>query len=515
MKTQRFAGEQAPLMEAPRNPNEPLLPGTEILGGKYVVVRMLGQGGMGFVVAARHKALGRVDAIKFLLPQFVTHGEISKRFEREAQSVANLKSPHVAQVFDFGVTEFGEPYIVMEFLKGRDLKAELRRGPLPIADAVDYVLQACEALIEAHENGIVHRDLKPANLFLAETKNGESCLKVLDFGIAKVIDDDPVTEITAEGGNGGFLGTIPYMSPEHLKTPGKVDQRTDIWSLGVVAYELLTKEKPFNGLTKLDLVSKIIDRDEHPEPPSKYCPALPPAIEMVIGRCLAKDRDARYQTVKEFAAALRQAACIPEPPPMRQKMNSITTESPVELLLAEEAKTQESTQGKTQAAYTMTNPAPSRRSQWAKLGFAGAGAMTMSGVVVGLVLALVGGNEAPGVRKAQAGVGAAVSAVPTPLVPVEPSALAVAQAPRRKAVQLVEVGKGNGAGTGGAVTPGSTQARPDEASVRRASTVTPTSSVMTPQKPPTGTEKKKESSETNRKALPSEAPAELPPDPWN
>jgi serine/threonine-protein kinase len=239
MKTQRFEGEQLPLMESPRNPNEPLQPGTEILGGKYIVERKLGEGGMGVVVAARHKGLGRLDAVKFLLPQLITHTEIVARFKREAQSVAKLTSPHVARVYDSNFDNSDEPYIVMEYLEGRDLKSVLRGGPLPIDDAVDYLLQVCHALAEAHENRIVHRDLKPANLFLTHPKNGLPLVKVLDFGIARVMDAEAVTDITVEDGKGGFLGTIPSMSPEHLRGACKVDPRTAMWALGVITYEVV------------------------------------------------------------------------------------------------------------------------------------------------------------------------------------------------------------------------------------------------------------------------------------
>ena len=324
MNGQRFAGERMAATQAHGRRKDPLVAGTEILGGKYVVERTLGAGGMGVVVAARHKALGRRDAIKFLLPQFVTNRELLERFKREAQAAGNLESPHVAHVRDAGFTESGEPYIAMEYLEGRDLKTVLQEGPLPIDVTVEYLLQVCHALAEAHANRIVHRDLKPANLFLAVPKNGAPYVKVLDFGIAKMLDAEPVTEICTDEGKAGFLGTVPYMSPEHLRGAKTVDYRTDIWALGVIAYELLTCKKPFHASNKLDLVSKILSKEEHPAPPSLYRRDLPPAIEMVIGRCLAKDRDLRYQTVREFENALRQAAGIPAPPPMRASMPLIS-----------------------------------------------------------------------------------------------------------------------------------------------------------------------------------------------
>jgi len=430
-------------MGPPKAPNAPLSAGSLILGGKYVVEGILGKGGMGMVVSARHKVLGRCDAIKFLLPQLITNDEILKRFEREARAVANLTSPHVARVYDSGFTEAHEPYIVMEFLEGEDLKSVSRRGPLPIEEVVDYLLQVCHALTEAHENGIVHRDLKPANLFLTNLKDGSQIIKVLDFGIAKEIDADPVTEITVEAGTHGFLGTIPYMSPEHLRGARAVDARTDIWALGVIAYELLTTKKPFNGLTKLDLVSNITSPNEFPAPPSKYCRGLAQAIEMVIGRCLAKDRDARFPTVRAFESALREAAGIPRPPPpMRPRMNSITAESPLDALLIEEAKTRELTNGKTQIGFTATNPLPSRRPRQLKIAAASAGALSSSAAVVGLVMALRGSDTETPAANASAAPDVTASSKVMEVIAAMPTASAVPDVVKVED-QVVKVGDAN------------------------------------------------------------------------
>ncbi|HRI62850.1 MAG TPA: serine/threonine-protein kinase [Polyangium sp.] len=323
-----FENECMALDDSIALPFDTLSPGTEILG-KYIVERMLGAGGMGFVVAARHRGLGRLDAIKFLLPQTATDPETLMRFEREAQATAKLSSPHVTRIYDAGFTDAGEPYIVMEYLEGHDLKSVLRRGPLPVDVAIEYLLQVCQALSEAHDSGIVHRDLKPANLFLTFPKNAQPCVKVLDFGIAKMTISGEDSEITREGSTNGLLGTIHYMSPEHLKGAKDVDARTDIWAMGVIAYEFLTGQKPFHGATRLVLMAKILDRDEHPEPPSTHRPEVPRAIERVIGRCLAKDRDARYQTVQEFETALREAAGILPAPSPRAPMSSIPQSIPL------------------------------------------------------------------------------------------------------------------------------------------------------------------------------------------
>lgn len=359
-----------------KKPSDPLQPGTEVLGGRYVVERVLGQGGMGVVVAARHKALGRRDAIKFLLPELGTNHEMVRRFEREAKVVARLESPHVAKVYDSQFAATNEPYIVMEYLEGQDLKSVLRNGPLPVEQAVDYLLQVCHALAEAHENGVVHRDLKPANLFLTFPKHGGARIKVLDFGIAKELNAGPVSDQTAEDGSAGFLGTIPYMSPEHLRGAGKVDVRTDIWALGVIAYELLTGKRPFQGATKFDLVSKITNTTEHPEPPSSLRQGLPAAIEMVIGRCLAKERDARYASVQEFEMALRQATGLVLPSPMRAPLPSITLPSVVDVL-----PTTERTHGPTQQGLASTNSVPTSKPGRRTMAFASAAALVSVAVV--------------------------------------------------------------------------------------------------------------------------------------
>jgi serine/threonine protein kinase len=512
MKTQRFAGEQPPLMDTPRNPTDPLLPGTEVLGGRYVVVRTLGKGGMGVVVAARHKGLGRLDAIKFLLPELVTHSDILARFEREAISVAKLTSPHVARVYDSNFADADEPYIVMEYLEGRDLKSVLRVGPLLIEDGVDYLLQICHALAEAHENGIVHRDLKPANLFLTFPKNGSPLVKVLDFGIAKLMDTEAVTDITVEDGKGGFLGTIPYMSPEHLRGAKKVDKRTDIWAMGVIAYELFTCKKPFNGLTRLDLMSKILDKDEHPDPPSKYRRELPPAIEMVIGRCLAKNRDDRYETIQEFEAALREAAGIPAAPPMRPRMASISMESPIDLPPINDEKTREFTHGKTQAGFTATNPVPSIRSKRVKVALAGSGALATSAAIVGLVLALYRGENTEQAAVGASPVPAASAATSAmPLVVPEPSASAApAVEPGEIEIEEAETAK--------TATIGATSGKTAER--------TPTNpgpmknSAPAPQGPPpetsagSGPKPAPATKAPETKAAPSDSPTDLSANPW-
>ena len=275
----------------------------EILAGKYRVERVLGVGGMGVVVAALHLALDERVAIKFLLPEALTNAEAVARFAREARAAVKIKSQHVARVIDVGTLETGAPYMVMEFLKGQDLSNHLRQhGALPIADAVDFVLQACEALAEAHALGIVHRDLKPANLFLTTLADGSPCVKVLDFGISKV------TNPAASGPDLGMtktqavMGSPLYMSPEQMASSRDVDGRADLWALGTILYELVTGRVPFNADTMPQLCAMILQYP--PDPPQSLRPDLPDGLVQVMLRCLEKDRNRRFGNVADLATAL-------------------------------------------------------------------------------------------------------------------------------------------------------------------------------------------------------------------
>src|SRR5438552_2214501 len=208
------------------------VPEGTVLQGKYQVGRLLGRGGMGVVVAARHLLLDTDVALKFLL---TTEPGVVERFSREARAAARLQSEHVGRVLDVGALPDGSPFMVMEYLAGEDLSQVLARGPLSVTDAVDYLLQACEAIAEAHALGIVHRDLKPANLFLAQRAHGRSMVKVLDFGISR--GGATASRLTLTGT--GVLGSPQYMSPEQWTEARAVDARSDVWSLGVVLYEMI------------------------------------------------------------------------------------------------------------------------------------------------------------------------------------------------------------------------------------------------------------------------------------
>jgi serine/threonine-protein kinase len=275
-------------------------PGT-LLVGKYRVERLLGKGGMGAVFAAQHELLGQRVAVKLLLSDVANTPEGLQRFLNEARAAARLDSEYVARVMDVGTLETGLPYMVLEYLEGGDLSQALeQRGALPVHEVVDHMLQACEALAQAHAAGIVHRDLKPSNLYLARRQDGSSRVKVLDFGISKVSDHSMTPKALTS--TSAMLGTPYYMSPEQFVTPKGVDARTDIWQLGVIMFELLGGAPPFGGETLGQLMYAIMNgplptlRDRRPD--------LPPGLEPALLRCLERDVSRRYANVAELAEAI-------------------------------------------------------------------------------------------------------------------------------------------------------------------------------------------------------------------
>jgi serine/threonine-protein kinase len=276
----------------------------DVLAGKYRVERVLGVGGMGMVIAARHIELDERVAIKFLLPEVACEGDAVTRFAREARAAVKIKSEHVAKVTDVGKLDNGAPYMVMEYLEGSDLALWLaRQGPLPVEQAVEFVLQACEAISEAHTLGIVHRDLKPGNLFVTRRPDGALSIKVLDFGISKT------TIAIGTGASGSMtrtsalMGSPLYMSPEQMQSSRDVDARSDIWALGVILYELLSGKRPFVADTMPELVLRVV-QGAPPAELRSYRPDVPDALQQVIQKCLEKDRRARYESVGELAVAL-------------------------------------------------------------------------------------------------------------------------------------------------------------------------------------------------------------------
>ncbi|WP_437755326.1 protein kinase domain-containing protein [Sorangium sp. So ce1389] len=275
----------------------------EIVGGKYRVEHVIGQGGMGVVIAARHTTLKRRVALKFLLPDEHREPQDVARFLREAQAAAAITSQHVAHVIDVGTTEAGLPYFVMEFLRGINV-AELiaRRGPLSVDDAVGYVLEVCEAIAEAHALGIVHRDLKPSNIFLAEREGGSRQVKVIDFGISKALDAGALGTDGKLTSTSMVFGSPSYMSPEHVRSARNVDTRTDIWAIGVILYEMLTARLPFEAETVSAIFVSIVA--DPPTPPRSHRADIPDDLEGVILSCLEKRADRRPQTIADLARAL-------------------------------------------------------------------------------------------------------------------------------------------------------------------------------------------------------------------
>jgi serine/threonine protein kinase len=277
----------------------------DVIAGKYRVDKVLGVGGMGAVVAATHQQLGHKVALKFMLPQATGNSDMAARFLREAQAAANLRSEHVTRVSDMGTLPDGALFIVMEHLDGRDLEQLLEeRGPLSPKEAADLVLQACEAIREAHAAGIVHRDLKPANLFLTRRPNGSPLVKVLDFGIskAKAQAEGPPSSMTHTH---TMLGSPYYMAPEQMVSSRDVDASADIWAIGVILYQLVTGQVPFMADTIGGLVLKV-----HNEKP----PALPPlhlqnapGFCALVARCMQLDRTLR-PTIDEVVAELTRVS---------------------------------------------------------------------------------------------------------------------------------------------------------------------------------------------------------------
>jgi len=262
------------------------------------LVSPLAEGGMGSVWVADHLGLSTQVAVKFIAEEISKHKISVERFKREASAAAQIRSQHVVQVFDHGITEDGVPYIVMELMEGEDLGKRVERlGPLSVEMTVQVVSQACRALNRARALGIVHRDIKPDNLFICES-DGEFLIKILDFGVAKKTSEFSSGVTTT----GVIVGTPSYMSPEQVLSSKDVDGRSDIWSLGVVAYHCLTGKVPFDGET-FGALAVAINAGTYP-PLTQVCPHLPPVLDQWLSVALAKDRDRRFATAKEMSAAL-------------------------------------------------------------------------------------------------------------------------------------------------------------------------------------------------------------------
>ena len=277
----------------------------ELIAGKYRIDRKLAEGGMGVIYEGLHIQLDERVAIKFLRDDIpaLAHADAVQRFVREARASIKIRSEHVVRILDVSAADARTPYMVMELLEGQDLDQRLEHGgALPPLEAVDFVLQACEALAEAHQRGIIHRDLKPANLFLTTRADGSSCIKLLDFGISKVSGAGADLGITSTQ---AVMGSPRYMSPEQLRTSKSVDARSDVWAIGIVLYELLVGEPPFDGESMTEVIAAILQ-----DAPASLAgrKGIPPGLEAVILCALEKSPDKRFSSIRELAAALRPFA---------------------------------------------------------------------------------------------------------------------------------------------------------------------------------------------------------------
>jgi eukaryotic-like serine/threonine-protein kinase len=439
----------------------------DVLAGKFRIERVLGIGGMGMVVSAMHLQLDERVAIKFLLPEALMNAEAVARFGREARAAVKIKSEHVARVTDVGALETGAPYMVMELLRGQDLSQVLRdNGALPIAVAVQYVLQACEALAEAHAIGIVHRDLKPANLFLTARADGSPCIKVLDFGISKVTSPSGSGSDMGMTRTQSIMGSPLYMSPEQMASARDVDQRTDIWAIGCVLYELVTGRVPFEAETMPQLCTLILHTD--PPSPRGIRADVSEVLDQVILRCLRRDRTQRYPNVAALAADL--ASFSPDAGPRSaERISRVLSSSGVSSPALNSSNLSALVAGSsTGAAWGNTQTSRGSRAIW--FGVAGVSAAAVVGV---LLWRAAVGHPAPPADVSSAAAqtkppselataAAALPAAPASNVPAPPSAPPVATpasvdsatpgagapAPGTKRVPRVVSGKGKPAPDG-------------------------------------------------------------------
>jgi serine/threonine-protein kinase len=373
-----------------------------VLGGKYRIESELSRGGMGAVFRARHEVLERAIAVKVLRPELTENDELVTRFMNEAKAASAIRHPSIIEVFDFGYTDDGEAYLVMEYLEGESLASRMhRKGRLAEQDAVHIVRSIAGALGAAHGKGIVHRDLKPDNVFIVTDPDFGERAKVLDFGIAKLTGSQAHTQ------TGALMGTPLYMAPEQARSAHGIDHRADLYSLGCILYELLTGRPPLVGEGTGEIIA--LHMFTQPDPPSTIVPGISPALESIVMQLLEKEPAARPQTAAEVSNALSSVFGATSRPVLpagasMQKMSSANLAA---------------------AAAPSIAPAP-RKPLRGNLPLVAAGVtITLAGVVA-LVLALGGGDEShkappvaqppPAPRIEQA----APPPTPTPAPPPEP-----------------------------------------------------------------------------------------------
>ncbi len=348
-----------------------------VLDGKYELTSLLGEGGMGAVFEATHTLIGRQLAVKFLHPQFATSDEVIERFHREAQAAARIGHENIIDVTDMGMAEDGAPYIVMEFLEGTDVRGLIEEsGALPVKRAAHIMVQALSALQAAHEAGIIHRDLKPDNIFLTQKRTNPDYVKLLDFGISKfrALETDEVKGLTQTG---TVLGTPHYMSPEQARGDQDISARSDIYAMGVILYQMLTGQLPFDAANYNALLIKILTED--PPPPEDLAPELPEDVVAVVKRAMARDPAERFEDAAEFRRHL-----LPFAPGMSDLGTELSAASRTEIR---------------KALYSTATPFEMSQSgigrSRSKLPWVlGGAAAAVIGAVVAVVLAVGGGEDA-------------------------------------------------------------------------------------------------------------------------
>jgi serine/threonine-protein kinase len=402
----------------------------DLLGGKYRVERVLGTGGMGMVVAARHTQLGQRVAVKLMLKEALADPANAERFAREARAAVRLQSPHTARVLDVGKLKNGEPYMVMEYLDGQDLDEVVRtNGPLPPHVAVDYILQACEAFAEAHALGMIHRDIKLKNMFLAKTVDGRPLVKVLDFGLAKTVGALGDVSLTATS---AVFGSPQYMSPEQMRSAKDVDARSDIWSIGVSLYELLTTRVPFDAPGVAEICAMVLK--DPVEPPSKWAIGLPPDLDAVVVRCLAKNPKDRYQSVAELAFALEPWSAMEGSAQRILHVLSSVQKTDLPTLLDERSSSDVDGHAKTMDAWGSGNES-SKAALRPRVVWMLGGLVAVAGA--GLLLAAVAiGNHKKHEAATSAAAGSTTTSAPPPVevsapVTAEPAVVASAEPPAK------------------------------------------------------------------------------------